>query len=410
MRAVCACSLFPSPLFIALGGRSSFVYLFDIAWLASVPHLIRNWHNVDSMVKRIALSIVTGAGLLPLIGSGLGWDAFEPTLQNAINAYRLGVFVWLLMLVSAAPEVPREGRLRVLSLTSVFSIVLMCAVLLQLMGIADSNVFHMEVGSDSPGSLLDARLDERVAVMGLFRGAMGIAFTSAFIVGLGAVQAQREGGRALPLVGAGCAVIGASLIASKTTLAAMALVSVLLPLVSVAAGSSAVFLTAGGVVCALVPWIDRERVDALLLPVLVVLGTSTEGVATFTGRAGIWSATMSTLREDPGRLLGIASRGELEPAVGVYHNEFLAVLMTGGLLALALYCAALWMMARRLFGNVALGGALGAIGALLFIAMCVQAMLVAHLQPNLFFAPALVPLAVVYGMALRRNGAEVARS
>lgn len=119
---------------------------------------------------------------------------------------------------------------------------------------------------------------------------------------------------------------------------------------------------------------------------------------------------MSTLREDPGRLLGIASRGELEPAVGVYHNEFLAVLMTGGLLALALYCAALWMMARRLFGNVALGGALGAIGALLFIAMCVQAMLVAHLQPNLFFAPALVPLAVVYGMALRRNGAEVARS
>lgn len=397
LRALCfAAACFPTPIIAAKAGRASFLYACDIAMPIALLLAAQSWFQAPVRFRRALSLIVVGAGVLPLVGTLFTWPDRAPVLQNAVNAIRLVNVGALGIAFSSRPAVRDEPSHRLLLPYAGLAAVIAVAMVLQVVGVLNTNVFHSELVPGDDAMQAAARLDQRLAVLGLFRGSIGIACLMAVGAWLAGPRARGLGWGAL------AAVLASTLIASKTTLVAMVLllgVRVLLTGLSSRAAALACLVVVPAMA---LPFVldadDWSRINTIL----ELLGTSTENLSTGTGRADIWGNTMADLASDPLRFLGVATHGQLDAAVGVYHNEWLAVLMTGGLLGVVCTIAGvglmMWLLLRRDAGRTV---PLRSVAALVCIGMQLQALSVAHVQPNLFFLPVTAPLLILYALALR---------
>lgn len=397
LRALCfAAACFPTPLLAAKAGRASFLYASDVAMPLAMLLAAQSWFLAPVRFRRALTLIVVGAGLLPLIGTFFTWPDRAPVLQNAVNAIRLLNVAALGIVFSSRAPASDEPSHRFLLPYAALATVIAVAMVLQVTGELNTNVFHAELTPGDEGLMAAARLDQKMAVLGMFRGSIGIACLMALAAWLAGPRMRGLG------IGALAAVLASTLIASKTTLLAMLLLVGVKVVLHGLSSRTAAVACIGILPLTALPFVfdadDWARINAIL----ELLGTSAENLSTATGRADIWGNTMADLASDPWRLLGVATHGQLDAAVGVYHNEWLAVLMTGGLLGVACTVAGVGLLTFALLRREP--GAtlpLRNVAALVCIGMQVQALSVSHVQPNLYFLPVTAPLLILYALALR---------
>ena len=403
LRALCfAAACFPTPVLTANAGRASFLYASDLAMPLALLLAVQSWFVAPVGFRRAMALIVVGAGLLPLIGTAFTWPDRAPILQNAINAFRL-VNIGALGVVFSARQVDAGARgNRLLLPYAALALIIAVAMVLQVLNVLNTNVFHAEL---TPGEDASARLDQRLAVLGLFRGSIGVACLMAVAAWMAAPKSRWL------QVGAFAGVLASTLIASKTTLLAFGVLAVVHVVRSGVTARVAAIACLAALPVTAVPFLFDADDFRQLNAFLELFGTSVDNLSTATGRADIWGSALMDLAADPARLLGVAYRGQLDAAVGVYHNEWLAVLMTGGLLAVACTAvgigAILVALLRRDDGATQ---PLRRVALLACIGMQVQALSVAHLQPNLFFLPVTAPLLILYALGARSQPAAATRT
>lgn len=401
LRALCfAAACFPTPVLTANAGRASFLYASDLAMPLALMLAMQSWLVAPVAFRRALVLIVVGAGLLPLVGTVFTWPDRAPILQNAINAIRLVNVGALGVVFSALPQQWSPRTRRLLVPYAALALIIAVAMVLQVLNILNTNVFHAEL---TPGDDASARLDQRLAVLGLFRGSIGVACLMAVAAWMAAPRSRWL------QVGAVAGVLASTLIASKTTLLAIGVLGVVHVVRHGITARVAATCCLAALPITATPFLfdaeDLKRLNALL----EVFGTSVDNLSTATGRADIWGNALMDLAADPSRLLGVSHRGRLDAAVGVYHNEWLAVLMTGGMLGVVCTAigigAILFALLRRDDGAT---HPLRRVALLACIGMQVQALSVAHVQPNLFFLPVTAPLLILYALALRPQATATA--
>jgi hypothetical protein len=394
LRALCfAAACFPTPVLTANAGRASFLYASDLAMPLALMLAVQSWFVAPVGFRRALALIVVGAGVLPLVGTAFTWPERAPILQNAINAIRLVNVAALGIAFSSRPVADESRANRMLIPYSALAMIIAVAMVLQVLQVLNTNVFHAEL---TPGDDASARLDQRLAVLGLFRGSIGVACLMAVAAWMAAPRS-----RCLQ-IGAVAGLLASTLIASKTTLLAIAVLGVVHVIRNGVTARVAAMACVFALPVTAVPFLfdaeDFKRLNAFL----ELFGTSVDNLSTATGRADIWGHAAMDLAADPSRLLGIANRGQLDAAVGVYHNEWLAVLMTGGMIGVVCTLvgvgAILFALLRRDEGAA---HPLRRVALLTCIGMQIQALSVAHMQPNLFFLPVTAPLLILYALALR---------
>ena len=398
LRALCfAAACFPTPILAAKAGRASFLYASDVAMPLALLLAAQSWFLAPVRFRRALTLIVLGAGILPLVGTFFTWPDRAPVLQNAVNAIRLINVAALGIAFSSRAPVSDEPSHRLLLPYAALAGVIAVAMVLQVTGALNTNVFHADmVATGDAAAMATARLDQRLAVLGLFRGSIGIACLMAVAAWLAGPKSRGLG------IGALAAVLASVLIASKTTLVAMAMLLGIKVVRNGLSSRAAAFACLVALPLTALPFVldadDVSRINTIL----ELLGTSAENLSTGTGRADIWGNTMADLWADPWRFLGIATRGQLDAAVGVYHNEWLAILMTGGILGVTCTVAGITLLTVSLLRrDDRRSMALRNVAALVCIGMQLQALSVAHVQPNLFFLPVTAPLLILYALALR---------
>ena len=402
-----AAGFFPSPLFVAMGGSNSFIYAFDFAVPLALFLAARRWTRVPTAARNAALWILTGVGLVPLLVLGALADRLN-LLYSAISFYRLVGALALMCALSAAATGLGERRFWMLAAFSWMNVVLLVATVLQSQGWINSNVFY-NVAADS---VWEDHESMRFITAGLFRGSLGIIGTLGWVAFL--AQYNASGLRAaLALAGGVAGAMVIILCGSKTSLFAVLLITVI---------GCAMFpqilrqlwgrLSAMTVVLAFVAGAFLLRMDNdYFAYTLGALGLANESLGTLSYRQERWGEAMDFLIRDPAVLMGVATPfGREDRSLSFFHNEYITMLMGGGIWSAGAYLAGLFVVARASFHRRLGAGNCQIFAALTLLCGLTQAMTVNHLLPGIFFLCSTTVIACGYGLGFAESASAVAPS
>jgi hypothetical protein len=389
---------FPSPLFVALGGGNSFIYAFDLAVPLALFLAVRHWSAVPMTAKKAAFWLGLGAAVIPL-GVAVIWTSRECILYAGINIYRMaGAVAFLCMMSAAAGRLRAEGA-PLLGAVGWMNVVLVVATFLQSHGWINSDVFYN--GTDTGGA--EDREFLKFITAGLFRGSLGIVGTLGWVAFL--AQGRARGWRGVSATVGGLA--GALLIVlcgSKTSLIALLCVTVMgLVMFPWMLRHLWRRLLAAALGLVLVAGVYLRQVDAdYFAYTLGVLGLADGSLDTLNYRQERWQEAVEVLRQEPRVLLGIATPFGQDRGMAYFHNEYIGLLMSGGLWSVGPYFLGLftlgWGLLRR--RREAHLGQL--YGSLVLLASLIQGASVNHVAPGLFFGCTTMLTMIAYGMGLAR--------
>jgi hypothetical protein len=280
------------------------------------------------------------------------------------------------------------------------TIVLAVATIAQVYGGANTNLFyaangeHIVVSRDWEGAAN--------AVLGLFRAQLGFISDLAicsYAVGRPRILLVRW----LTLAGCISAFFVCFVSGSKTSLV-IGLMLLLYRVVTTKLSSRIVYVASAIVVVSLSARLISTEEVLSTLPVSVsnLIRYRGEASIDLSGRNAIWQNAVEAIAYDPLILLGAARQtsmplGLMSPYTpAMYHNEYLAVLMLGGIYSEGLYLFALGAVGILLWQRRK-GGLPVRLALLIFGTGLMQAFTVAHLQPALIFGSAVTLLSSAYG-------------
>ena len=398
---------FPSPLFVAMGGSNSFIYAFDFAVPLALFLAARRWSQVPVAARNAALWFIAGVGAVPRVGLFAMADRLN-LMYSAISFYRLVGAMALMCVLSAAAAGLGERRSWMLAAFSWMNMVLLVATVLQSQGWINSNVFY----SVAEDSTWEDNESMRFITAGLFRGSLGIIGTLGWVAFL--AQYNASGLRAaLALAGGVAGAMVIILCGSKTSLFAVLLITII---------GCAVFpqilrhlwgrLSAITVVLAFVAGAFLLRMDTEYFSyTLGVLGMADESFGTLSYRQERWGEAMQFIVRDPAVLMGIATPfGNDERGLSYFHNEYITMLMSGGIWSAGAYLAGLFIVARAAFRRRGDAGNSQVFAALTLLCGLTQAMTVNHLLPGIFFLCSTTVIACGYGLSFAESSPVVALS
>ena len=390
-----AAGFFPSPLFVAMGGSNSFIYAFDFAVPLALFLAARRWSQVPVAARNAALWFIAGVGAVPLLVLFAMADRLN-VMYSAISFYRLVGAMALMCALSAAAAGLAERRSWMLAAFSWMNLVLLVATALQSQGWINSNVFY----NVDDSSVWEDRESMRFITAGLFRGSLGIIGTLGWVAFL--AQYDVRGFRAvLALAGGVAGAMVIILCGSKTSLLAVLLITII---------GCAVFpqilrhlwgrLTAMTVALAFIATAFLLRMDSdYFAYTLGVLGMADDSFGTLSYRQERWGEAMDFITRAPGVLMGVATPfGSDERGLSYFHNEYITMLMSGGIWSAGAYLAGLFIVARGAFRKRGDAGNSQIFAALTLLCGLTQAMTVNHLLPGIFFLCSTTIIACGYGL------------
>lgn len=400
-----ATAFFPAPLFVAMGGSNSFIYAFDFAVPAALLLAAQRWAQVPSRARQAAIWLLVGVGLVPLAVLAALADRLN-LLYAIISGYRLAGALALMCLLSAAATCLGEQRSWMIAAFSWMNLVLLGATALQSQGWINSNVFY----SVADSAVWEEHESMRFITVGLFRGTLGIIGTLGWVAFL-AQYSVRGSRAALALAGGVAGVLVIIFCGSKTSLLAVLFITVI---------GGAVFpqiirhlwgrLTAMTVALVFVAGAFLLRMEsAYFTYTLGVLGMADESLGTLNFREERWAEAMAFIARDPGVLMGVATPfGSEERTFSYFHNEYITMLMSGGIWSAAAYLMGLLIIAYASFRRRFVAGHCQVFAALTLLCGLTQAMTVNHLLPGIFFLCSTTVIACGYGLGFAESSTLVA--
>jgi len=402
-----AVGFFPSPLFVAMGGSNSFIYAFDFAVPFALFLAARRWAQIPGAARNTALWFIVGVGMVPLLVLFIMADRLN-LLYSAISFYRLVGALALMCVLSAAAAGLGERRSWMLASFSWMNLVLLVATVLQSQGWINSNVFY----SVDDSAVWEDRESMRFITAGLFRGSLGIIGTLGWVAFLAQHDVRgRRAGVALAGGVAGAMVI--ILCGSKTSLFAVLLITMI---------GCAVFpqilrhlwgrLTAMMVAVAFVATAFLLRTDSdYFAYTLGALGLADDSFGTLSYRQERWGEAMEFIARAPGVLMGVETPfGSDERGLSYFHNEYITMLMGGGIWSAGAYLAGLLVVARASFHRRLGAGNCQIFAALSLLCGLTQAVTVNHLLPGIFFLCSTTVIACGYGLGFAEKASAVSPS
>lgn len=399
-----AAAFFPAPLFVAIGGGNSFVYLLDLLVPLALFRVLQRWNLIPSTARYTALWLVLGIGFVPVVVA-FGAASRQDLLFALANFYRVTGAMAFLALLSAHTFPAESKGACLLTAFSALNLILLGAMLLQGFGFVNSNVFYQITAEQD---IEHAQL--RFIAAGLFRGSLGMIGMFgiiAYLAQLG-VSGSRQG---LALCGGLAGVFIIVLAGSKTSLITAILLFgasfVLFPRLAGKLFARVAFI---GAVSLLVGIFYLPRLDdGYISQTLNVLGLKSSSLQTFTGRQETWQEGLGHIEADPAILLGFPSSRveQLNPAY--YHNEYVGFLVAGGLWSECLYLFGLLLIGRSLLLRRT-GDPISIFAVLAFLGGILQAFTVGHLTPGLLYVNTVAGFSIAYGLAFSQESASAQES
>ncbi len=404
---VFAAGFFPSPLFVAMGGSNSFIYAFDFAVPFALFLAARRWAQIPGAARNTALWFIVGIGVVPLLVLFTMADRLN-LLYSAISFYRLVGALALMCVLSAAAAGLGERRSWMLAAFSWMNLVLLVATVLQSQGWINSNVFY----SVDDASDWEENDSIRFITAGLFRGSLGIIGT----LGWAAFLAQHNfrGLRGvLALAGGVAGALVIILCGSKTSLLTVLFITV---------SSCVLFpqtlphlwgrLTAMSLALVVGAGVYLLSLDTFYFAyTLGVLGLADDSFGTLSFRQERWGEAMEFIARAPGVLMGVDTPfGSNERGLSYFHNEYITLLMGGGIWSAGAYLAGLLVVARASFHRRLGAGNCQIFAALSLLCGLTQAVTVNHLLPGIFFLCSTTVIACGYGLGFAEKASTVAPS
>ena len=398
---------FPSPLFVAMGGSNSFIYAFDFTVPLALYLAAQRWARVPFAARNAALWFIAGVGVVPLLVLFTMADRIN-LLYSAISFYRLVGAMALMCVLSAAAAGLGERRSWMLAAFSWMNLVLLVATALQSQGWINSNVFY-SVADDSSWEDNESM---RFITAGLFRGSLGIIGTLGWVAFL--AQYNVRGLRAvLALAGGVAGAMVIILCGSKTSLLAVLLITIIgcvaFPQILRHLWGRLSIMTT---VLAFVATAYLLRMDTEYFSyTLGVLGMADESLGTLSFRQERWGEAMEFIVRDPAVLMGLATPfGSDDRGLSYFHNEYITMLMSGGIWSAGAYLAGLFLVGWIAFRRREDAGNSQVFAALTLLCGLMQAMTVNHLLPGIFFLCSTTVIACGYGLGFAESSNAVAFS
>jgi hypothetical protein len=399
---IAATPFFTSPLFIAIRGAGSYIFLFDFAVPFLVWRAFRVLPTIPRGVQVASFLLLFGAGIYPLMVSvGFAVGDRHQVLFMGISLYRLAGTIALMICATqtpfSRPELLRRGY--PLLLYAVIGGVILGAVVLQASGF-DTNSFYN-------WSETSAMIDEKEAgysVLGLFRGSMGIVG----MMGIAAALSLRRGVRlteTLIIVGAVCGIGVILSTTSKTSLfvaLGTGVVAAALSLRQISAGkimTSIVLLVA--VIFSLYAFFDYLPANVQKTIIGVLQGDETKWGTWYDRQARIES-TLEVLDRHPEIIAGLGIDPRFSGARwAYYHNEYIGIVMHGGIISFSAYIVGLAILGTMLAKRAILtGDVLPTFAFLVFVGGLVQGYTVGHLVPGIYYGSTVAMFGLAYGLGL----------
>jgi hypothetical protein len=394
-----AAAMFQSPLGRVLSSSNSFIFANDVLTPFLIFYALWKISSVPARLGAALALLIISLGAIPTVMAIAGSTNAMTIMQNLINLYRvLGAVALCMVLVEPA----RSTSLRPSWIFCAFSwiaIVIVAAMFLQDLGGIDSNVVFR---SDHADPTYTDLIDMRHVVMGMWRGNLGIAGCLAAIFGT-LVPASGFKQRLLLYTGATAGAVVTIFSGAKTSI--IASVALTLLGLGIAKRSSIGRLASLLIVLSLMgtAWVViNDAVPGTWLynntpPLVLALVQQRKG-ATLESRQEVWSEGINFATAHPGTAFGV------EPLPGefgqphYYHNEYISVIMLGGIWTVTTYALGLimlWPVIRRCRKY----GPYGAVFGFVFLCGCIHGLTGSHLQPHHLYAQSVVCFAVLYGIA-----------
>jgi hypothetical protein len=389
---------FPAPLFVAIGGGNSFVYAFDLTVPVALWLVAARWSSVPRAAKAVAAWLLVGVSVVPLV-LVLCLAEREHILYAGISLYRLVGAMAVMCAMAVAGTRNRYGSAGIMGAIGWMNVVLVVATLLQSQGWINSNVFY-SMGNEGSVEENDSM---RYITAGLFRGSLGIIGTLGWVAFL--AQAEAGGWRRVGAIAGGaaggllivlCGSKTSLLAAMVTTLAACLLYPRMLRLLW---RRLALVLVGLGVVAGVYLY---EMDTNYFNYTLGVLGLADQSLDTFNYRQERWQEAMDLLRQDPQILLGLATPFGSDRGMAYFHNEYIALLMGGGIWSEGAYLLGLVLLGAKLLRRRGEAQPARLFGGLTFIASLIGGASVNHVAPGIFFGCTVLLTACAYGVGLGR--------
>jgi hypothetical protein len=389
---------FPAPLFVALGGGNSFIYAFDLVVPLTLYLTARRWSAVPLVAKKAVFWLVLGVGLVPFIVA-VTLSNRECILYAGISLYRLtGAMAFLCLLSAIAGEL-QEGGARLLGAVFWLNMVLVVATLLQSHGWINSNIFY----NAEPENLSDDRDSLKFITAGLFRGSLGVIGSVGWVAFLSQFEARGwrsvtagVGGAAGGLLIILCGSKTSLLAAMFSTVAGCVLHKRVLKHVWLKLVVTAVALaTVAGIYL-------RQMNEDYFGYTLGVLKLSDQSFDTFNYRQERWQEALDLIRRDPMVLIGVSTPFGEERGPAYFHNEYIGVLMSGGLWSAGAYLIGLATLGRGLLRRRHDVTEARVFGGLTLLTAAIQGASVNHIAPGIFFGCTVMMTACAYGVGLGR--------
>ncbi|MBD1840932.1 O-antigen ligase family protein [Coleofasciculus sp. FACHB-64] len=399
-----AIAWFPAPLFYAVKGSNSVVYLFDFAVPFALYFAIERWKFVPQNIRVVSGLLFFSAGFMPVF-TAIGYATQQVTFLLAlINMYRLIGAMSLLVYFSAIR--PNRPIKQTWIMTGFVwgCLVIILAMFLQGQEYVNSNVLEAIRAVTDPNYIrYENDLNQKFIVLGMFRGSLGILGGLAVALSI-TKNPKAEFPPFLRLISGISGILIIFLTGSKTALVSVVFI-VLLVILSRGSFSSRItalvvsLITAGAVFFVFTSSDAFKYIPVGMRDIITSKGSSAE---TLDSRIIRYIESFKTLNEHPEILTGFISElpfysGTRELNLSYFHNEYLSILMLGGIWSITTYVVGLWKMGQLFFfqKNQYLG--FQNFAGLLFIESIVQGLSVAHLQPALLFVTPVAISCCIYG-------------
>lgn len=398
---ILAAAAFPAPLLRLVNSHNSLLYGLDVATPFAVYYAHLSWAKSHPRVRTAAAALTISAGLLPLVIAAIFSHESYDLMITGTNLYRLvGVSALLVRFNAQRQKIIEFGGW--LSIFAWISIVILCAMLAKLALGIDTDVISWVDGV--AGNYREGD-EARLNVLGLFRGSIG--FFGVFSVCAYAANRKTSlRSQAFSLVGAIAGLLIIILIGSKTSLLVVTAV-VLVSLMRIGIRQISIGAVLILTIMAFVVTVDTAAYRQMLPRTLVALvesnGTSHE---TADSRADIWRGCLDALANSPSIILGAATPRAMPTSITTvstylpvyFHNEYLAIVMLGGIYSLIGYILCLYILMHLLLARRR-KSCTERFALFVFWAGLVEAWTVGHLQPNLLFCTTASMSAAIYGLA-----------
>lgn len=398
-RAIYAVPFFPAPVAVAVGGRNSFIYLFDLAVPFIVWAAARRWRSAAPGSRMVALMATFAIGLVPVYTAVFFGGASDVRFE-LIALYRTVGVMALLLVISSTESGVRTGRDWLIAGFSWLTCVLAIAMILEGHSIISSNLFYALSPSSS-----EVVPQVRYMAVGMFRASLGFVAMLGFAASLSLTRPRSiRQLRILAFVGGIAAAVIAVLTASKTTLIIILVLALIF--LTVRPRYSAARWLGAFAVAAMVLLLASENFisgDPTVSRALGVLQLEESSLSTLRARQDLWAAGLEMIMRHPLTLLGVRPAGNTM-TLADYHNEYLGVFFVGGLWSLLAYAAALLCLFSRLYRRGWSRRSVSHFAGLTFAGGLAQGLTVTHLNAGLFFIVPIALLMISYALGMQAAG------